>query len=26
VRHPDLGETMKMAEAVATDIQMYAGG
>jgi len=26
VRHPDLGETMKMAEAVATDIQLYAGG
>lgn len=26
VRHPDLGETMKMAEAVASDIQLYAGG
>lgn len=26
VRHPDLGETMRMAEAAATDVQVYAGG
>ncbi len=26
VRHPDLDETMRMANLVATDIRMYAGG
>lgn len=25
VRHPDIGETLRMAEAVATDVQLYAG-
>jgi hypothetical protein len=25
VRHPDIGETLRMAEAAATDIQLYAG-
>ncbi len=26
VRHPDIGETLRMAEAAATDITLYAGG
>ncbi len=26
VRHPDIGETMRMAEAAATDITLFAGG
>jgi hypothetical protein len=25
VRHPDIGETLRMADAAATDIQLYAG-
>jgi biotin carboxylase len=25
LRHPDWGETMRMAQAVATDVQLYAG-
>lgn len=26
VRHPDIGETLRMAEAATTDITLYAGG